>query len=64
MIGPEGESGEESFDFLVCSGLWLHERAREGGVVLGRHKLIMHHYDHSLLRRAIQRLCERAEGST
>jgi hypothetical protein len=45
LAGPEGEEGEESFQFVVCSPGWLGEHIRQNGPVSGRHHIIVDHYD-------------------
>lgn len=62
MVGPRGEEGEESFDFLVCTPRWLSAQAPPEGFLFGRHYLFLWRYDYKLLRRVIEDLCARAEG--
>ena len=63
MIGPRGSPGEESFDFVVCTPSWLAERAAESGYLLGRHYLIVNHFDVEAVRGALLDLCRQATGS-
>jgi Immunity protein 8 len=62
MIGPEGDEGEESFDFLVCTPEWLADRVADEGHEFGRHHLIVARYDPELINRALHELCETATG--
>jgi hypothetical protein len=64
MIGPIGASGEESFDFTLCTPKWLAEHLSEGEFLFGRYYLIVHHYDYGLINRTIASLCQRASGSS
>ncbi|MCE4026913.1 immunity 8 family protein [Microbacterium sp. Au-Mic1] len=41
VVGPEGGSGEESFDVLVCTPLWLRRVVEKEGPQVGRHRLIV-----------------------
>src|SRR5687767_13594240 len=56
MVGPVGELGEESFDFVVCTPRWLAGQVIERGYLFGRHYLFLDSYDYSLLKRAIESL--------
>jgi hypothetical protein len=62
MIGPEGEPGEESFDFVVCTPAWLAGQIAADGPRFGRYHLLMREFDLSLLERTIQHLCSRTTG--
>lgn len=41
IIGPDNGPGEESFDVLVCTPLWLREVIEADGPQIGRHRLIV-----------------------
>lgn len=62
LIGPMGEDGEESFDFLVCTPSWLATRIPEGAYRFGYHYLFLARYDYALLRSAILHICTLADG--
>lgn len=64
MIGPEGEIGEESFDFLVCSPAWLAALCAKEGPILGRHYLVLNRFDLQAIERVIHNLCVQARTST
>src|SRR5436305_676692 len=49
FFGPDSAEGEESFDILVCSPDWLASELRKKNLIVGRHRLIVAHWDlHSL----------------
>jgi len=62
MIGPEGGSGEDSFDAIVCTPAWLAERYGEDEVVFGRHHFIVQRYDYASLSDAIDRVLKVCSG--
>jgi hypothetical protein len=64
MIGPENLVGEESFDFVVCSPQWLATHMPADGYLFGRHYLLLARYDYATMRRAIQKVCDQAQGPT
>lgn len=55
MIGPEDNSGSESFDILVCTPDWIKSQYAEEKCVWGCHMLIVLEYDLSLIRQEIER---------
>lgn len=63
FVGPRGGEGEESFDFIVCSPEWLARKHGKDAAVLGRHHLLLFKYDIEKIRKAIESVVERAEGS-
>ncbi len=62
FIGPAGEDGEESFDFILGTPSWL--ASREVPIMLGEHHLIVQRYDYQLLVAFIEEFCSRCEGQT
>lgn len=62
MIGPEGEDGSETFDFVVCSPQWLEDNVPEEGHLFARHHLILKSYSYKTIWHAIERLCQRTWG--
>ncbi len=64
LIGVRGVelSGEEIFNFLVCTPRWLATEVLNEGYVFGKDYLFLPRYDYALMRRAIEALCDRAEG--
>jgi hypothetical protein len=62
MIGPSGEQGEESFDFIVCTPRWLETVLSQDGFVFGQHYLIVARYDYGLIWQVIEDLCNRTDG--
>ncbi len=62
LIGVEGEEGEESFDFIVCTPSWLAEEVARKGFILGRHYLFVASYDYAQIEKIIDDLCNQAEG--
>jgi hypothetical protein len=45
IVGPADGPGEESFDVLVCTPLWLREVVAKEGPRIGRHHLIIDPFD-------------------
>ena len=62
MVGPHGEAGEKSFDFIVCTPAWLATENFELGYRFGRHHLFLKRYDYSVLWRALEKLCNTTSG--
>ncbi len=61
-IGPLGGKGGDLFSFQVCSSSWMVEEVERRGSLLGRHYLILPHYDYGRLRNTIAGLCDRHQG--
>lgn len=64
FLGPEGEDGEESFDFMVCTPAWLSDELAAQGHIWGRHHLIVPGYDYEAIKASIQELCDSTEAKT
>jgi hypothetical protein len=63
MIGGDDEDeAEESFDFLVCTPLWLSKNIVAGEYIWGRHYLLVAVYDFALIQKAVQDVCDAATG--
>ena len=57
-IGAAGEQGEESFQILVCTPLWLQDLIEREGPQIGRHHLIVYPFN---LQKAIEFLRARIQ---
>lgn len=62
LIGEQGEPGEDTFDFVVCTPSALPGIIPEKGYLAGRHYLFVHDYDYHLIRQAIEEFCDKAVG--
>jgi hypothetical protein len=62
LIGPEGEDGEESFDFFVCTPSWLSDALGHADHTFGRHYLFVAEYDYAHIQGVLQQLCNRVCG--
>jgi len=62
MIGPKGQSSEESFDIQVCTPRWMLENCQEP--MWGRHLLVVPGYDMQLIRSMLNHYCESCTGAT
>lgn len=63
MFGPIGAKGEESFDFLVCNGLWLTERATQGAFFC-RHHLVVHRFNISEIRSLLEEIARESAAES
>lgn len=64
MIGPEGEDGEEAFDVVICTPLWLAERLKEADVLDLRHHLLVGSWEWNAILNHIQRFLSSVEASS
>ncbi len=64
IAGPQGEEGEESFDFEVCSPDWLATEIAEGEVILLRHRVLMKSFNFEAVRNFVERFVHGCEGAT
>ena len=62
LAGPEGEPGEESFDFTVCTGAWLSLKAAEGPFI-ARHNVVVSEYDWPAIQSFLERFVRSCEGT-
>lgn len=63
LIGPKGSSGEESFDFEVCSPAWLAADVERENVVSGRFYLFMAEFDYEAVEQYVAKRIAQATGS-
>jgi hypothetical protein len=64
MVGPQGHSGAEAFDFVLCTPAWLGEQlVREDCLWLQEHLLVAK-YDYGALVVAVEGICARVTGET
>jgi hypothetical protein len=62
VIGPAGETGEETFDVDVCTPEWLMQHFRGDSVVLLRHKILVNSFDFARIKQFIERYVRHCEG--
>lgn len=60
IIGPEGQVGGESFDFVFCTPLWLAVQLERQPYVIGRHYVLVSGYSLELIETVVRELCARA----
>lgn len=62
-IGTPGDEGGDIFQFEVCTPAWLAREARgNGGVTMGRYRIIVSRWDYHVVRMALDRLCRDTTG--
>jgi hypothetical protein len=64
FIGPDDGPGQESFDVIVCTPRWLSETYADDQIVLGRHMIIVFHYDFARLKSFLERQVSEPVGET
>jgi len=64
MAGPQSGPGEESFDVVVCTPEWLKVVTTDRGPRLGRHMLVVAHWDYQLIRDYLFAAVEAEEAPT
>ena len=64
MIGPKNMSGEESFDFLVCTPEWLSDELKHETFIFASNYLIVSKFDYKVIWNAIATLCAQVTGET
>ncbi len=63
LAGPLGSDGEESFDLEVCSLAWVAAKVAENGILNGRHRLIVDHFDWTEIETYLRRRVSTIDGS-
>lgn len=63
ILGPADGPGEESFDVLVCTPLWLRDVVAKEGPQVGRHHLIVDPLDLAEARDFLQAQVEGVEAA-
>lgn len=63
-VGPADGPGEESFDLLVCTPLWMRRRVEDRGPLIGRHHLIMEPMDLAAAQAFVTDCVEQMEAPT
>lgn len=63
MIGPAGELGHESFDFMLCTPEWFAARM-PNDITIGRHHVFMKGFNYSGLEKFVQDYCSKCEGES
>jgi Immunity protein 8 len=63
MIGPAGQQGKESFDFVLCTPEWFSSNMR-AEIEMGRHYLFVRDFDYARLEKFVQDYCRRCGEAT
>jgi hypothetical protein len=63
LVGPVESDGEESFDVVVCTPLWLLERHSREDIISGRHMIIVLEYDYRRLMNFLEKRVAEAVGN-
>jgi immunity protein 8 of polymorphic toxin system len=63
MIGPAGEEGYESFDFMLCTPEWFAANFRED-FKIGRHYLFVRAFDYEQLEKFVRGYCANCGEAT
>lgn len=45
IVGPDDGPGDESFDVLVCTPIWVGDVIKRDGPQIGRHRLLVDPFD-------------------
>ncbi|MHB0935257.1 MAG: immunity 8 family protein [Armatimonadota bacterium] len=64
LVGPENESGEESFGVVVVTPKWLQSQHRVEDIIIGRHYLIVFEYNYQRITEFIASFVSRCSGSS
>ena len=56
MIGPAGQEGHESFDFMLCTPEWFSSNMRDD-IAMGGHHLFVRDYSYARLEKFVQDCC-------
>ncbi len=62
IVGPADGTGEESFDVLVCTPLWLRETVKKEGPQFGFHHVILDPLDLRTAADFLKRYVESVEA--
>ena len=57
MIGPAGQQGNESFEFMLCTPEWFAANMREN-IRMGRHYLFVRDFSFKQLDQFVREYCE------
>lgn len=61
---PREADGEESFDLLVCTPMWLAREVADAGPQVGRHRLIIATWNAANVEEVVTHLFERESRTT
>ena len=56
MIGPAGQAGHESFDFMLCTPEWFSSNMRDE-IAMGRHHLFVREFSYPELEKYVRDYC-------
>jgi len=66
FVGSDDSPGQDSFDVVVCTPTWLAKKVLpgEGGILVGRHYLIVEDYDFERIEHFLMQYVNRCTGET
>jgi len=64
IVGEEIMGGEESFDIMICTPLWLIDNHKVSDIIIGRHYLIVFEYNYQRIYSKLKSIIEGVEANS
>lgn len=62
FVGIEGDRGEESFEFRICTPGWLSHRLQQAPYVLGHHHIIVSSWDFTVIESLLREIVRQSSA--